>query len=629
MRGLIYGLVLLLLHTSAALAEERILSFDSYVTINADASLSVTETILVLSEGENIKRGILRDFPTQYKDKRGFNVNVGFEVLGVRRDGRDEPFTVESIAHGKRIRIGDADVYLDPGKYRYEIIYRTTRQLGFFDSFDELYWNVTGDGWTFPIDKSAVRIVLPAGATIESHAAYTGVSGTQGDDFKMTQSQGNIFSAQTTRRLEANEGFTIAVSWPKGFVIIPTEAQGFGWFIRDNAGMLILIMGSFLISAYYLYAWHRVGRDPPQGQVIPLFSPPNGLGPAATRYVWRQNYDDRTFAAALIGLAAQGWLKIRDSDDEYSIEALKHSGKVPSKEERALYQALGSGMIAVKQSNHEQLSRIQNALKSALLHAYEGVMFNRNRIWFWTGAALSFVMLLLSALFLPEEEAMTGLFVSFWSIVWWGTTFGILRARLRTFLAARGILKKIGVFITLLFMLPFVAACFFPFFFMGASEISPGLYALFGTAIFLAVINLTFLNLLLAPTIPGRKLMDEIEGFRMYLSTAEEERLNILHPPEKTPELFERYLPYALALDCENEWNSKFESVLKAAEAQGRTSPGWYSGRGWDSGNVGRFASSFGSSLAASSMAPPSRSSGSSGGGFSGGGGGGGGGSGW
>jgi uncharacterized membrane protein len=106
----------------------------------------------------------------------------------------------------------------------------------------------------------------------------------------------------------------------------------------------------------------------------------------------------------------------------------------------------------------------------------------------------------------------------------------------------------------------------------------------------------------------------------------------VLHPPEKTPELFERYLPYALALDCENEWNAKFAAVLAAAAAAGVAGPAWYSGRHWDGGRSGSFTDSIGRSLAASAAAAataPGKSSGSRGGGFSGGGGGGGGGSGW
>jgi uncharacterized membrane protein len=154
----------------------------------------------------------------------------------------------------------------------------------------------------------------------------------------------------------------------------------------------------------------------------------------------------------------------------------------------------------------------------------------------------------------------------------------------------------------------------------------------------LALVNLLFFVLLKAPTLEGRKIMDEIEGFKMYLSTAEQERLNLLHPPERTPELFERYLPYAIALGVENEWGEQFTDVFAAAAAetgQGGYHPSWYYGRsgyrGWSS--PGRFASGLGSalggSIASAATPPSSSSSGSGGGGSSGGGGGGGGGGGW
>ena len=63
----------------------------------------------------------------------------------------------------------------------------------------------------------------------------------------------------------------------------------------------------------------------------------------------------------------------------------------------------------------------------------------------------------------------------------------------------------------------------------------------------------------------------------MYLGVAEEDRLNALNPPEKTPELFERFLPYAVALDVENRWAERFAGVLAAAGA-GAAVGSWYAG---------------------------------------------------
>jgi uncharacterized membrane protein len=142
-----------------------------------------------------------------------------------------------------------------------------------------------------------------------------------------------------------------------------------------------------------------------------------------------------------------------------------------------------------------------------------------------------------------------------------------------------------------------------------------------------------------APSVEGRRIMDQIEGFREYLGVAEEGRLNALSPPDKTPELFERFLPYAVALDVENAWATRFAAVLAAAgTAATAAATSWYVGNNdWSRDPVG-FADHLGSDLnhtiAAASTAPGSSgggsdSGGSSGGGSSGGGGGGGGGSGW
>ena len=162
-----------------------------------------------------------------------------------------------------------------------------------------------------------------------------------------------------------------------------------------------------------------------------------------------------------------------------------------------------------------------------------------------------------------------------------------------------------------------------------ASPVQSLSFALLGT------LNVLFFFLLKRPTLAGRSIMDEIEGFRMYLSTAEEHRLNLLNPPDKTPELFEKYLPYALALDVENEWSEKFAAILAAASTSrddGGYRPRWYRGSSWRPGHTGAFSRGLGAGLGsavASSVRAPGSSSGSGGGGSSGGGGGGGGGGGW
>jgi len=631
-RALLAGLWLLLALALPAVAEERILNFDSDVTVNTDASLTVRETITFMVEGVEINHGIKRDFPTTYTDARGQRVRVGFDVLEVKRDGRPEPYEVLGLGNGKEIKIGSGDIWLERGEHTYEISYRTTRQLGFFDDFDELYWNVTGNGWTFAIDKAKVTIRLPPGARIGQHAEYTGPQGSTASNATVLAATGNEYRAVTSLRLERYQGFTVAVAWQKGIVTPPSETEKLGWWLSDNAGIFGLIATLLAAGVYYFYSWNRVGRDPPKGTIIPLFRPPDGLGPSGVRYVMNQGFDDRTFAAGVVGLAVSGRLKIVDDDDQFSLSKLQGPGAPVAAAEQALYQALPSGTTVLKQSNHVAVRAVRSAMEKALAGTYDGTAFLRNLSWFWKGAAISVAGLIGSALLLPSEEGLLGLFGVAWTSVWWGAILAVGWGLIKGLFTARGIFRKIGSIIPLLFLIPFLGAGVGGPVLMLFGAGSPGLYMLLGGGALLAIMNIAFFNLLRAPTVEGRKLLDQIEGFKMYMTTAEENRLNVLHPPEKTPELFEKYLPYALALDCENEWNAKFATVLGAAAAAGATAPSWYSGSHWDAGRTGSFTDSLGSSLSSSissASTAPGSSSGSGGGGSSGGGGGGGGGSGW
>jgi hypothetical protein len=139
------ALVLLAFALPAA-AQERVVDFHSDIRIARDGTLIVTEKIDVQVEGREIKRGILRDFPTDYRDRAGAHSTVPFEVVSVRRNERAEMWREERLRNGVRVRIGNAAVVLPSGRHVYEITYRTARQLGFFKQHDELYWNVNGCG---------------------------------------------------------------------------------------------------------------------------------------------------------------------------------------------------------------------------------------------------------------------------------------------------------------------------------------------------------------------------------------------------------------------------------------------------------------------------------------------------
>ncbi len=621
----------------AAREHERILEFRADVVVGTDGALTVTETIRVMATGRQIKRGIIRDFPTRYTGKSGETVNIGFQLLHVTRDGKPEPYKTESYANGVRIKIGDKNVFLPQGAYAYTLVYRTTRQLGFFDDYDELYWNVTGSGWDFEIDTARVSVTLPGGAEVLNWSAYTGRPGERGQDVQTAYRPSAALALQTSRTLVPGEGFTIAVAWPKGFVAEPTARQKTADFARDNASIMAGLAGLAILLVYFAMVWARVGRDPAKGTIVPEYEPPQGFSPAAARFLTEMSYDGKAFTAAIVNMAVQGYLTIHD--DGAGDYALRRTG-APAKlspGEAAVARKLFSferDEVILEQANHKRLKGAQNALKKSLHRDFEKTYFLTNTGYFLPGLAITLITFGLVAFFgtEPAGAAFITVWLSIWSLGCYALANAVIQAWRKT--NATGSLLQAGgaIYITL-FSVPFFGGWIFGAWFRVES-------VSLAAALSLACImfaDVVFYDLLKAPTRLGRKVLDRIEGFALYLSVAEQDRMNFHNPPQRTPELFEKFLPYALALGVEQAWSEQFAEVLAAAsQAPGGGGAGyqprWYSGHGFHEHGVSGFASNLGGSfsgaIAASSTAPGS-SSGSGGGGSSGGGGGGGGGSGW
>ena len=618
-----------------ALAQQEVINrFESAVEVRADGGMLVTETIEVQALGQEIKRGIFRDFPTTYKNDQGRTVRVPFDVRQVLRDGRPEPHFTEAAANGVRLYIGDKNVFLDPGTHVYAITYETNGQIGFFQDHDELYWNVTGNGWIFPILEAKALVSLPGLVRPTMLDAWTGYQGATGDDPRVKAfTEGHVRGVtvfKTTRPLAPSEGLTIAVGFDKGLVAEPSPLAG-------NRHLIWGLGALGLLLAYYLFAWNRVGRDPRGGSIIPLFEPPKGVSPAGCRHVMRMGYDNTCFAAAVLSSAVRGAVVVEEPKkrefslkkpaDQFGPDALLSS------DEKALVKELFDGRdeLVLKQTNHAAVSTVRTAFKRSLKSRYGAKYFKRNAAWLAPGVGITLAGLAALTLLSPtgDDERIFSAMMTVVVLIWSAVT-GSLWASATTTWRGRNLFSK-GVVLILgtVFTLPLAIAGL-----ALAVMLSP---PALGLVAGLAVTNLVFFRLLRAYTVKGRRTLDEIEGFKQYLSVAEKHRLEFLNPPEETPELFERYLPYALALGVEQRWSERFAEVLSRAmeSADKGWHPVWYHGYGYGlTGDrlAGHLGAGLGAGLAgavASSSRAPGSSSGFSGGGSSGGGGGGGGGGGW
>jgi uncharacterized membrane protein YgcG len=574
--AVVVAIALLLSVPGLALAEqERITSFDSAITVNQDGSMRIENTITAIVTGDQIQHGIYYDFPTIYSNtKTGGRLVIDFRVLGAQRDGQAEPYTVENLSNGKRVKIGSADTLIDPGEHTWVLRFSVDRELGYFADHDELYWNVTGNGWVFPIERASATVTLPTGAAaqITGLQAYTGASGSTTSAVTTTQTVDGTPTFVTTSILNPGEGLTIVVGWPKGYVTPPNATTRLGWFLRDNSALIAGLLGVLLVFLYYMIVWYRYGKDPERGTVFARFAPPEGMSPGGVRYLSRMAHDSKTFTAALIDMAVKRYISIHQEHHKYWIERDTAPESVLSDDELALAGALigTSARVDFEQAHAEEIQRAILASTRPLEVDYQPRFFVSN-----TGYLLT------------------------------------------------GILLSVGVAVLT--------------FFLSTSGTASQFVAPVVVGIALAVMAVVFGSTLKSYTQEGRKLVDEVAGFKMYLSVTEKDRMNLLDPPDRTPEIFEKYLPFALALDVEQHWSEQFASVFAGMAAEGRPyAPMWYYGAYWNPANPAAFASSIGTgfsnAISASAVAPGSKSGfrgGGGGGGFSGGGGGGGGGGGW
>ncbi|HYD90747.1 MAG TPA: DUF2207 domain-containing protein, partial [Flavobacterium sp.] len=477
--------------------------------------------------------------------------------------------------------MGSEDVIVPVGLHTYTFTYKSERQLGFFQDHDELYWNVTGNGWSFPIDKATATVKLPETVSPEdiTAALYTSAQGSTAEDGTFKINPDSTLYFETTQPLQIYEGLTIVAGWPKGIVTPPSVVDNFWAGIYANLDYILGILGLIALISFYLYAWHKRGRDPKKQSIVALYESPRDFSPAFLRYVNRMGSDNKAFAAALINLAVRGHITIGESKDfwrrtTYTLtkQASPTSKSEPSEDEKVLLTKLfaDTDTITLEKSSSPKVTEASQTFSSTLKSAAGDTYFKKNAAAIVGGVFFSCGILFATG---TAASAVRYSVDSIWPVVFWTTLI-------------------VGIIL----------------------------------------VNAIFAWLMRAYTIEGRKLADEIEGFKLFLSATEKERLAFHNPPDKTPELFEKMLPFALALGVEHQWADNFSDVFKRLEEQGvNYVPAWYYGNSISHFAPSSFASNVGSTFAgvvSAASTPPGSSSGFSGG-SSGGGGGGGGGGGW
>ncbi len=603
--------------------QERIIDFHTEIVVDTTSKITVTEKIKVQANNLNIQRGIYRTLPTK-RNVQEKTFYVKYDIKSVKKDGVEEPFHSTHENGNYVIYIGDKDVYLPPSVYEYEIVYETYRQVGFFEDFDELYWNSTGNYWNFPIESASATIHLPEGTKMLQNACYTGQYRSSGNSCDV-----KILSPTTiqwtAKNLSSGEGLTVAVGFSKGIVHEPELPAA----LKTNN--LSKILGGFsgLLLAFFGFLWYRFGIDPKKPTVVPQFKPPMSHSPASIGYLNNGKYNHNLLTATFINLAVKGLIKIEETSKSqffgltkstsYKIIKLKNDAANITTEERNLLNSI-YGTLTIDGEYNSSIASLVNEFRENVTDKNKPLIHkgnNRNKLIvpFLVISGIYWLVLIFSYLNLFNiNKLIFGIFLYVGMFLYY------------IFIYATPTLRYKSLFFWIWPLLPLGG--FFLYWKFIDNQIEP--FNLAYVFLIVSFILLSFFKFFIERPDPEYlQQVSLIEGFKMYLSAAENQLIKFHNPPKMTPELFEKMLPYAMVLGVDGIWGEKFNNYLKTNNREYKND--WFTGgmHGFTSNIGNSFSDGFSRSIASSTIAPSSSGSGSGGGGFSGGGGGGGGGGGW
>lgn len=565
---LVYLLCLFyLLLPSASARELRIEQFGAQIVVAPSGAIDVTENIRVNFIG-GPWRGLYRTIPVEYVTPQGLNYSLFLDIKRVAdSDGNSLRYESSRERHYRKLKIYVPNA--GNSTHTISIEYSVSDALRFFDDHDELYWNVTGDSWDVPIQSAEARVVLPVGTTGIRANVFTGAYGSKARDAD-SDIAGSGVEFRTRGPLGFREGLTIAVAFDKGFVHEPTSAEKALQTLRSNLSLLIPV-AAFIIM---FYMWWKYGRDPRLRPIAAQYQPPDQLTPGEVGTLVDNSADMRDITASIVDLAVRGYLVIEekskdhllglfhDKDYEFHLKKPRNDWTKLKPHEQTLLDGIFSDADDVK------LSGLHNQFYKYLSGIKNGI----------------FDSLIEHGYYRRRPDSVRGTYtvaavVIAVLLIWGGNAvagrFGMAPA---SFILA-GVLSGLIIF--------------------GFGWFMP------------------------AHTEQGARALEGALGFEDFLAHVEADRFNRMI---KTPEMFEKFLPFAMALGVEKNWSTAFQGIYTQP-------PSWYRGGYGPNFYPISFVNDLNtmSTSAGSTFASAPRSSGgsgfggggSSGGGFGGGGGGG------
>jgi len=564
------AIVALLPAVSADAKELRIGNFNAHITVARDGTIEVTEKIEAHFIG-GPWHGLYRSIPIEYVTPQGLNYTLFLDVKrAFDSNGHSLKFDSSRVRHYRKLKIYVPDA--DDSIRTISIQYTISDAIKFFEDHDELYWNVTGDEWDVPIESASADILLPAGASHVRATTFTGAYGSRARDAE-TNVAANGVDVHTTAALPYHAGLTVAVAFDKGLVAEPSALTLVARFLRSNWPLFLPV----LVFIVMFRLWWTRGRDPRLRPITAQYEPPDHLTPGEAGTLVDDSADMRDITATIVDLAVRGYMVIEEVQKDRLL------GLVHEKDYKFIVQKDRSQWAALKPHEQVLLNGIFSAgtvgesvsMDSLQNNFYKNLPDLKSRI---------FESLVSQGYYRRRPDSVRSTYVGA------GLAVGVL-----SLWGGSALASALGMAAT-----PFIIG-----------------------GIISALVVCGFGWFMPAHTEQGTRALENVLGFEDFLDHVESDRFNRMI---KTPQMFERFLPFAMALGVEKNWSKAFQGIMTEP-------PGWYRGGTGPVFYPVNFTSNLNamSSRAGGVMASAPRSSGgsgfggggSSGGGFGGGGGGG------
>lgn len=479
---------------------EAIRNFTADITINRDASVDVVETIN-MDFATAQRHGIYCIIPVQYS-RHNTSYTLPFTVESVSNDGAPAHYVFSHQGHDVIIKIGDSERTLT-GLHTYKISYKVRRALNFFDHAPELYWNVTGDQWPYPITNASAFVHVPRAVASSDIKAEAFVGPPGSTEQAKTDIGSSVVQFSAPKPLQPGDGLTIVVGLPAASVVEPRWwQQALEGFVDWWPAYLIPLV-TFLTM--YLLWWHS-GRDQDANQPIAVeWNPPKNLSPAEVGTLVDESCDMEDIVSTLIDLAARGHLKIAQTTSQGFLFFTNKD-----------YEFTKTEPPAPEKLTAHELEFLQGIFSYSLTAGSSSSLSSLKEQFYTHLPAIKRLIY--------EELTNKGLFLSNPDTVRIGyRTMAFLLVLLGLWLLTGSSAYGIGTLIA-------------------------------------ALIVALFARAMPARSAAGSKALRQCLGFARFVRLAEKDRIRVL--AKEDPTIFGRLLPYAMVLGAADQWASAFEGLL-------------------------------------------------------------------